>query len=331
MGTGPAGNGEMTVFAEKCWFLAGPTASGKTEAALALARLIDAEIVSMDSMTLYRGMNIGTAKPTPQQRASIPHHLLDILEPYEEFSVAQYLETAARAVEAIQSRGRRALFVGGTALYLKALLRGVFEGPGADWALRAELTKQAAENSPGWLHQQLASIDPQSAARLHPNDHRRLIRAIEVFRLTGVPISCHQRQFDRALAAEECRVFVLQWPRETLYRRIDARVDAMIVEGLAAEVAEIHEKCAQQGRTMSRTAMQALGYRELTAHLRGQCSLADAIAAVKTHTRQFAKRQGTWFRSLSECRPAPVAEPWNAERIAQRIADAAENPRRVSP
>jgi len=321
----------MTVFAEKCWFLAGPTASGKTEVAMALARLIDAEIVAMDSMTLYRGMDIGTAKPTPQQRASIPHHLLDILEPYEEFSVAQYLDAAAAAAETIVSRHRRPLFVGGTALYLKALLRGVFDGPAADWTLRAELARQAAAEPPGWLHAQLAAVDPQAAARLHPNDHRRLIRAIEVFRLTGVPISRQQRQFENALPAEHCRVFVLQWPRELLHRRIDARVDAMIAEGLTAEVAKVHAACAQQGRTMSRTAMQALGYRELTAHLQGQCDLAEAIAAIKAHTRQFAKRQETWFRSLSECRFVPAADGDGADPIAQRIVDAAESSRPTAP
>lgn len=321
----------MTVFAERCWFLTGPTASGKTEVALALARLIDAEIVSMDSMTLYRGMDIGTAKPTPAQRAEVPHHLIDILEPYEEFSLAQYLEAAARALRAIELRGRRALFVGGTALYLKALLRGVFEGPGADWVLRAELARQAAEHQPGWLHAQLAAVDPRAAKRLHPNDHRRLIRAIEVHRLTGAPISSRQGQFDRARPAEQCRVFVLQWPRESLHGRIDRRVDAMIAEGLAAEVAEVHAACARQGRTMSRTAMQALGYRELSAYLQGQCNLAEAVAAMKAHTRQFAKRQGTWFRSLSECRFLSMAEPSDAEQTARQIANAVEHARPSLP
>ncbi len=321
----------MTVFAERCWFLTGPTASGKTEVALALARLIDAEIVAMDSMTLYRGMDIGTAKPTPAQRAEIPHHLVDILDPHEEFSVAQYLDAATQALQAIEARRRRALFVGGTALYLKALLRGVFEGPAADWTLRAELARQAAAQPPGWLHAQLAAVDPQSAARLHPNDQRRLIRAIEVFRLTGIPISRHQRQFENALPAERCRVFVLQWPRDILHRRIDARVDAMIAAGLAAEVATIHESCARQGRTMSRTAMQALGYRELTAHLQGKCDLAEAIAAVKTHTRQFAKRQETWFRSLSECRFVPMSECNRADRIAQQIAETAGSSQPSAP
>lgn len=321
----------MTVFAEKCWFLTGPTASGKTEVALALARLIDAEIVAMDSMTLYRGMDIGTAKPTPAQRAEVPHHLLDILEPHEEFSVAQYLDAARQALRAIESRRRRTLFVGGTALYLKSLLRGVFKGPGADWALRAELVRQAAEQPPGWLHAQLAAVDPPSAERLHPNDHRRLIRAIEVFRITGVPISSHQRQFEYALPAERCRVFVLQWPRDILHRRIDARVDTMIAAGLAAEVSEVHSACAQQGRTMSRTAMQALGYREMTAHLRGRCNLAEAVAAVKAHTRQFAKRQETWFRSLSECRFVPMDERSGTDQIAQLIAEIAKSSQPAAP
>lgn len=315
----------MTVFAERCWFLAGPTASGKTEVALALARLIDAEIVAMDSMTLYRGMDIGTAKPTPAQRAEIPHHLVDILAPYEDYSLAQYLDAATPALREIESRRRRALFVGGTALYLKGLLRGVFEGPGANWALRAELARQAAEHPPGWLHAQLAAVDPQAAAKLHPNDHRRLIRAIEVFQLTGIPISRQQRQFENALPAERCRVFVLQWPRDILHRRIDARVDAMIAAGLPAEVANVHAACAQQGRSISRTAMQAIGYRELSSYLQGDCSFAEAVVAVKTHTRQFAKRQETWFRSLSECRFVPMDERRGPGQTAQRMVDAAES------
>jgi tRNA dimethylallyltransferase len=179
-----------------CWFLSGPTASGKTEVGVALAPLIGAEIVAMDSMTLYRGMDVGTAKPTAEQRRRVPHHLVDVLEPAESFSLAAYVGRAARCVGEIEARRRQALFVGGTPLYLKALVRGMFEGPPADPALRRRLAEEARRYGPGWLHARLRVIDPAAAARLHPNDTKRLIRAIEVHEKTGRPISAWQQQFD---------------------------------------------------------------------------------------------------------------------------------------
>lgn len=293
-------------FPSQCVYLTGPTASGKTAVGIELARLLGAEIVAMDSMTLYRGMDVGTAKPTAAERDRVPHHLLDVLEPHEEFSQAEYAAAARRAVETILARGRLPLLVGGTPLYLKTLLRGMFEGPAADWELRKQLQAEARRQSPDWLHRQVAAVDPVAAAKLHANDERRLIRALEVYRLTGKPISEHQRQFDRPRDEAAGRVFVLDWPRDELHRRIDVRVDAMLAAGLVDEV----RRLVASPHGLSRTAGQALGYREV---------LAGDVDAVKPHTRQFAKRQLTWFRSLSECRwiemtgePAPV-------RVAQRI------------
>jgi tRNA dimethylallyltransferase len=298
-----------------CWFLTGATASGKSDVGVELAARIGAEIISMDSMALYRGMDVGTAKPSPGQRGAVPHHLVDVLEPHEESSLAQYLSVAQLAVEAIRSRGREALFVGGTPLYLKGLLRGIFAGPAADWELRRELQTEADSRGPEVLHRRLAEVDPEAARRLHPHDTRRIIRALEVHSKTGRPISSLQRQFDAGRAAEACRVFVLARPRAELYRRIDRRVERMFAEGLVEEVCGL----LSNPRPLSKTARQAVGYREVVEHLSGHRGLEETIELVKTHTRQFAKRQETWFRSLSECRFVPVSGETSPSDIAQRM------------
>jgi len=277
------------------WYLTGPTASGKTTLGIALAKRLDTEIISMDSMAIYRFMDIGTAKPTPAERVEVPHHLIDILDPSEEFSVSDYLQAAKQTALEIRSRGKQVLFVGGTPLYLKGLLRGLFEGPSADPVLREELTRQAefGEN----LHQRLAKIDPQAAERLHPNDHRRIIRAIEVYELTGKPISYHQTQFETPASKAEHQVFVLDWEKEELNRRIDRRVEMMFEQGFLEEVHRLSE------RPLSKTASQAVGYKELFDYFATETkqSLEETVALIQLHTRQFAKRQRTWFRSLPEC------------------------------
>ena len=289
---------DIAPVAAACWFLSGPTASGKTRVGLELARQLGAEIVSMDSMALYRGLDIGTAKPSLAERLEVPHHLVDCLSPDEEYSLANYLQAAHVAVHNITARGRQVLFVGGTPLYLKALLRGIFQGPPADWELRRRLTHEAEQQPPGYLHQRLSAIDPLAANRLHASDTRRIVRALEVYEKTGRPISDWQQQFATVPTAEKCRVFALAWPRAQLNARIDARVDAMFEAGLVSEVRAL----VAQGVVLGRTAQQALGYREVLEHLAGQRTLDETIALVKTRTRQFAKRQETWFRSLNECR-----------------------------
>jgi tRNA dimethylallyltransferase len=288
--------------------LTGPTGSGKSRLALDLAPRLDAEIVCMDSMTLYRGMDIGTAKPTAEERARVPHHLLDLLDPHESASVAWWLEQAARVTKEIESRGKRALFVGGTALYLKALLHGLFDGPPADPVLRAQLEDEARREGNQALHDRLAAIDPASAKRLHPNDVRRIVRALEVHALTGQPISDCQTQwhplppspFPTQERVEKDQCLCLDLSRDELYRRIDARVLDMIERGLVEEVRRLR----QSDRPLSREAAQALGYKELFAHLDGQMSLDDSIREIQTRSRNFAKRQLTWFRHLDGCRIA---------------------------
>jgi tRNA dimethylallyltransferase len=301
------------------WFLSGPTASGKSAVALELARTLDAEIVSMDSMAVFRGMDIGTAKPSVEERAAVPHYLIDVVEPHEDFSLAEYLELAERVCADVTARGKKVLFVGGTPLYLKAILRGVFAGPPADWSLRERLQTIANSEGATALHRQLETMDSLAAARLNPNDARRVIRAIEVFTITRKSIVELQQQFENARPAEACRVFVLDWSRETLVERINQRVDAMFAAGWIDEVRTLLSRPNGLGRTAS----QAVGYKEIGEYLRGERELPETIELVKQRTRQFAKRQMTWFRSLSECRWIPLAHPFNAAEIAGRISQTA--------
>jgi tRNA dimethylallyltransferase len=300
--------------------LTGPTGSGKSSLALELAPRLNAEIVAMDSMTLYRGMDIGTAKPTPQDRERVPHHLLDMLDPWQSASVAWWLDKAARCVEDIEARGKRPLFVGGTPLYLKALLFGLFEGPPADIALRRRLTEEARSEGGDTLHRRLAQIDPAAAARLHPNDTRRIIRALEVWELTGAPISQWQRQWpvvgrqssgdsgqDSALVEGTVpAILCLDRPRPELYGRINRRVEEMFAAGLVEEARSL--RAAPRG--LSDQAAQALGYKEVLAHLDAKADLAQTVALVQTRTRNFAKRQLTWFRRLPGCTRATSAFPF---------------------
>jgi tRNA dimethylallyltransferase len=304
---------------QQCRFLAGPTACGKSETALALAERIDIEIVALDSMSLYRGMDIGTAKASPSMQQSVPHHLIDVIDPHQEYSVADYVSTAAVLCGEIVTRGKIPLFVGGTGLYLRAVLRGVFEGPAADWEFRRNLEREAASHTPDFLHRRLREVDPTSAERLHPNDQRRVIRALEVFHLTGQPLS--QQQSERPLPPNERpqHVHWLSPPRDWLRQRIDARVLAMIDAGLVDEVRGL----LSAQHPMSRTARQALGYKEIIDHLEGRATLDDAIETVQRRTRQFAKRQHTWFRNLEECTAVEVTGCEQADELAERLLNAA--------
>lgn len=276
------------------FFLTGATASGKTALGVEIARAIGAEIMSLDSMAVYRQMNVGTAKPTPEERGGIPHRLIDVAAPSDEFSLAEYLKLAEKEVVDCENRGNVALFVGGTPLYLKAMLNGVFEGPGADPELRERL-RQEERAEPGVLYRKLLEVDPKSAERLHRNDAKRLIRALEIFYLVGKPISEMQTQFDAPTLVDPKRVYILTWERATLYDRIDRRVDAMLEAGFLEETRALFTADPAPGAT----AAQAVGYRELNAVLRGESTLSDAVERIKRSTRNFAKRQETWFRSLA--------------------------------
>jgi tRNA dimethylallyltransferase len=286
---------------ERTVVLTGPTGSGKSALALELAECLDAEIVALDSMTLYRGMDIGTAKPSPEERRRVPHHLIDVLDSWESASVAWWLEQALRLTDEITQRGKRTLFVGGTALYLKALYYGLFDVPPADNAVRQRLQERAEREGAPALHARLAEVDPVTARRLHPNDLRRIIRALEVWEQTGRPISAWQTQW-QTLPADRPPVFWIDRPRPELYDRIDRRVLQMMDQGWVKEARQLR----QLPRPLSREAAKALGYAELFVHLEGEISLAEAVSAIQLRSRQFAKRQITWFRHLVGCQPVPA-------------------------
>lgn len=277
--------------------VAGPTASGKSDLGLKLAQRLGGEIVCMDSMQIYRRMDIGTAKPTAQERALLPHHMLDVADPTEAYAVADYAVAAERVIAEILSRGRVPILVGGTGLYLKALMDGLsLGGAGGDERLRAELNALADE--PGGkerLHARLAAVDPETAARLHPNDRRRVIRAIEVYEQTGVPMS---RQ-NHAAQERPFRVLplALDWPRELLYARLETRVHRMMEMGLLSEVRALLES----GVAPAAQSMQGIGYKELIPAAMGQDDVNRAVWDIIVHTRHYAKRQGTWLRAEPRC------------------------------
>lgn len=304
-----------------CWFLAGPTACGKTEVSLRLAAGLNAEIVALDSMSLYRGMDVGTAKPDTLSRQAVPHHLVDILEPHQEFSLADYVAAAEAACRGILERERVPLFVGGTGLYLRGILRGVFEGPPADWEFRAQLETEADEFGTEALYQRLQDVDPAAAEQLHHHDLRRVIRALEVHHQTGVPLSQQQQELLLPPLERPRHVYWLHPPRDWLYTRINRRVEEMFRQGLVDEVKTL----SALPHPMSRTARQALGYKEVIEWLETGGPLEETIELIQTRTRQFAKRQHTWFRNLEECRPIEMTGSESADELAERILNAGDS------
>lgn len=273
--------------------LVGPTGSGKTQTAIELASALDAEIVSMDSMQVYRGMDVGTAKPTLEERRGIAHHMIDIIDPGESYSASRFKEDAAACVRDILSRGKRPVLCGGTGLYIDALTRPMDFALPSDSALRDELNALSQrENGKEALHAMLKEIDPESARRLHPNDVRRVVRAIEIYRLTGRTMT-EQMALDRQREGDyDVTFFALNWPRDVLYDRIDRRVDQMMACGLVDEV----KRLLENGLSADSTAMQALGYKEIVMALEGKCDMSEAVDEIKLGSRHYAKRQLTWLR-----------------------------------
>ncbi|HEY3241857.1 MAG TPA: tRNA (adenosine(37)-N6)-dimethylallyltransferase MiaA [Phycisphaerae bacterium] len=302
-------------------FLFGCTGCGKAAVGLEAARRCGAEIISVDSMKIYRGMDVGTAKPSSAVRAQVPHHLIDIVDPWEEFSVAQYVAAADAALEDIRARGRTALAVGGTPLYIKAFTEGLFEGPSADPIIRARLQARAAAEGTEALHQELAQIDAPAAERIHPHDLRRIVRALEVYELTGTPISVLQTQWE-ALASGgrryRCRFIGLRRELDDQNQRTNARVRRMIEHGLLDEV----RRLTHVPRPLSRAARQAVGYAEILEHFAGRCSLDEAIERIKINTRQLAKSQRTWFKRFRTVRWIDVAPGDTVERVADEVLQA---------
>ena len=277
--------------------IAGPTASGKTALSILLAKEMDGEIVSCDSMQVYKDMDIGTAKPTPEEQQGIPHHMLSVAEPWEDFSVSRYCAMADPIVEDILRRGKSPVIVGGTGLYMDALIRGNAFAPCPSTGRREELEALAASQGIEAVIERLRAVDPGSAARLHPSDQKRIIRAMEVYLETGMTITEHNRKTQEIPPKyHPIRFALTDRQRQTLYDRIDRRVDTMVEAGLIEEIQGllargIPEKC---------TAMQAIGYKEFVAALHGACSLEEAAGQVKQSSRRYAKRQLTWFRRNPE-------------------------------
>lgn len=312
----------------------GPTASGKTDLALEVARRAGAEILSLDSMQVYRGMNIGTAKPSPAELAAVRHHLIDVVGPTETFTVARFVEMADRVIADAAARGAPLIATGGTPLYYKALFEGLFDGPAADEALRARLREQGGQT----LHRRLSTVDPDAARRIHANDLKRLVRALEVYELTGRPISSFQTEWAAAEGDPDTvspagaaarapaplrhpSLWVgLSWDRDTLNRRINARVKRMIDAGWVEETRTLLDRHGE----LSKTASEATGYHELIEHVRGRMALGDAIEQIKIGTRQLARRQMKWFRRWGRVTwlPGGLPVPELADEVLRRWSPA---------
>jgi tRNA dimethylallyltransferase len=271
--------------------IVGPTGAGKTRMSLQLAERAGGEVVSCDSQQVYIGMDIGTGKVDAAARARIPHHLLDVVRPDEDMTAARFVDMADRAIEEIAARGKPVIVCGGTGLYVRSLLLGLFDGPAASPELRAELAKRPGSE----LHAELARVDPAAAAKIDPHDQKRTIRALEVFQLTGEPMSVHQARHDHKAATPryDARVIGLSPPREQLYAAIDARVDEMIAAGLEGEVAALRDA----GYRPPLRSQQAIGYAELHDMLDGTVARARAVELIKRNSRHYARRQVAWYRN----------------------------------
>lgn len=273
--------------------LTGPTAVGKTALSIALAKEIGGEIISADSMQVYKYMDIGSAKISKEEMEGVPHHLIDALDPAEEFNVFRFQQMAKAALGEIYQRGRIPIVVGGTGFYIQALLYDIsFSAEEDHTSVRAELEKIAAEKGSAYLHGQLKDVDPVSAEEIHPNNQKRIIRALEFYRLNGMKISDHNQMERQRQAAYDFRYYVLNDDRKRLYQKIDERVDVMLAKGLLDEVKRLKE----MGYQRELNSMQGLGYKEILSSLAGECTLDEAIYLIKRDTRRFAKRQLTWFR-----------------------------------
>ena len=279
--------------------IAGPTASGKTGLAVALAQALNGEVVSCDSMQIYRGMDVGTAKPTPEEMQGVPHHLLDVADPGEDFSVGRYVRLATEAITDIHSRGRTAIVAGGTGLYLDSLVKGEEFAPPSREGERIFLEDAAEQKGIEYVYDMLMEADPETAERLHLSDRKRIIRAMEVFLITGLPLSWHIAQSRQRPPRYRPAWLGLNFrDRAKLYARIDARVDQMLAQGLEQEV----QRLLDAGVDPQTTAMQAIGYKELASALRGECTVEEAASRIKQASRNYAKRQLTWFRRNDKIR-----------------------------
>lgn len=310
-------NESITSSKPKLIALVGPTAVGKTAISLEMAKRYGCEIISGDSMQVYRGMNIGTAKASAAELSTVPHHLIDIRDPSESFSVSDFQQLAKEAIDAIHARGRIPFLVGGTGLYVKSVCYAYdFSDSGADEAFRQEMERYAEEYGVNALHEKLREADPASAERLHPNDTRRVVRALEIARLTGQTLS-EQLALQNQTSPYDLHLIGLTMDRAKLYARIEARIDLMLEQGLIEEV----QGLLDAGMDASMTAMQGLGYKEIVQYLLGTCTLDEATALLKRDTRRFAKRQLSWFRQMKDIQWVDVTEQGKLSEHLHAIND----------
>jgi tRNA dimethylallyltransferase len=291
----------------------GPTAVGKSHLAVGLAKMWETEIIGADALQIYKEMDIGTAKPSLYERSLVPHHMIDIVYPNELYNAGRYEREAHEAIDQVHRSGRVPLLAGGCGLYLKAVLHGLFAGPETDQELRKQLQQEAEAHGEYYLHERLREIDPETAQRLHHNDRSRLIRAIEVYLQTGIPISTLQRRHSFQQVRYRTRIIGLTRDRNDLYARIEKRVDQMIEEGLIGEV----EKLLDSGYSENSTALQGLGYKQIVALLKGKCSLEEAVHLLKTDTRHYAKRQFTWFRQVENIHWIDLGDYSSSEEVLE--------------
>ena len=273
-------------------FIVGPTGAGKSALAIAVAERLNGEIINADSRQFYRGMDLGTAKPSADDRARVPHHLIDVRDPGEPLDVAEFAGLARDAIADIAARGRNPIVVGGSGLYLRVIRGGIFRGPAASAKIRGRLARIASDQGVEYLHRRLRDIDPEAANRIGVNDLYRIVRAIEVFELTGETISAHQRRHQFADAGYDTLTVGVEVERKKLYEAIDRRFDQMMAAGLVEEVRSL----IQAGHSPEKPPLSTIGYKQIAAYLRGEVALADAIALAKQESRRLAKRQMTWFR-----------------------------------
>ena len=295
----------------------GPTASGKTALAIELAERLNTEIVSADSMQVYKGMEIGTGAPTPGELARVKHHFVSILDPGTQFSAGDFERMARPVVLDLHARGKTAVVVGGSGLYVRALIDGLFEGPGADAAIRKRLEFESERNGVAALYARLQTIDPAYAAQIVPGDLRRIVRALEVHEIAGAPLSALHAQHKAVRPPFDAVQVLIDWPRNVLYDRINARVDHMIANGFIDEVRRLDD----QGHAAHIMRLRSLGYREFLAYLHGEQSLEHATARMKQLTRNFAKRQLTWFRADKRIRWISAKTPPNLSALAEDLVD----------
>lgn len=298
----------------KVIILLGPTGVGKTGVSILLAKALNTEIISADSMQIYRHMDIGTAKPTPEERSIVRHHMIDIVEPWESYSTGRYIETVVPIIEGLHRKGKIPIVAGGTGLYIKAMTRGIFSGPSADWSLREELLSMEKEEK-GILYNYLKELDPKAVGKITPNDTRRIIRALEVCLESNTIMSEMQKRLTRPLPYEFIKIGLLR-DRKELYRMIEERVDAMIEKGLVEEVRNLLKM------NPDRTPMQAIGYKEIVMYINGEITWDEAVRLIKRGTKRYAKRQFTWFKKEEGIHWIDITGIYDSNEILIRVQQA---------